>query len=190
MRLLQLPLSVALGFAVTTPAHSQETLTGDTRLACEAILCLSSGTRPGECAPSLSRYFGISYKKWSDTLRGRINFLNLCPVASMDTNMQKLVNAIGSGAGRCDPGSLNASLQTWSGNWATGFTMVSNQMPDYCTAYTSNAYTDLKTIKPVYVGVPERGGYWVSPDQYQQALVEYNARVAAEDAQGIWPPSN
>jgi len=31
--------------------------------------------------------------------------------------------------------------------------------------------------------VPERGGYWVDPAQYQQALAEYNARIAAEDAQ-------
>ncbi|EPJ4399891.1 TrbM/KikA/MpfK family conjugal transfer protein [Proteus mirabilis] len=45
-----------------TPALSQaepEVLTGDVRLSCEAILCLSSGTRPGECSPSLSRYFVI-----------------------------------------------------------------------------------------------------------------------------------
>lgn len=48
-----------------TPALSQaepEVLTGDVRLSCEAILCLSSGTRPGECSPSLSRYFGIHKK--------------------------------------------------------------------------------------------------------------------------------
>ncbi|WP_368044266.1 TrbM/KikA/MpfK family conjugal transfer protein [uncultured Bilophila sp.] len=41
----------------------QYELSGDTKLACEAILCLSSGTRPGECGPALSRYFGISKKK-------------------------------------------------------------------------------------------------------------------------------
>jgi len=183
MKLKQLALTAALGATLAAPAMAQDVLTGDTRLACEAILCLSSGTRPSECAPSLARYFGISYKKWSDTLRGRIDFLNLCPASSMDSNMQKLVNAIGSGAGRCDPGSLNSSLQMWYGGWDSGTTMISNQMPDYCTAYTTNAYTDLKSIKPVYVGVPERGGYWVDPAQYQQALAEYNARIAAEDAQ-------
>ena len=48
-------LVVALG-STAGPASAQDVLTGDTRLACEAILCLSSGTRPSECTPSLSRY--------------------------------------------------------------------------------------------------------------------------------------
>lgn len=177
LKKLSLATLLSVGTMLSMPATAQTVLTGDVRLACEAILCLSSGTRPGECAPSLARYFGISYKKWSDTLRGRINFLNLCPASSMDSNMQQLVNAIGSGAGRCDPGSLNSSLQIWRGG-----IRISNQMPDYCTTYTTNAYTDLKTINPVYVGTPERGGYWVDPSEYQQALMEYNLRVAAEDA--------
>ena len=38
-------------------------LDGDTKLACEALLCLSSGSRPHECGPSLSRYFGIHKRK-------------------------------------------------------------------------------------------------------------------------------
>ena len=56
-------------------------------------------------------------------------------------------------------------------------------MPDYCTAYTTNAYTDLKSIKPVYVGVPERGGYWVDPAQYQQPWPNTTLALRAEDAQ-------
>lgn len=32
------------------------------RLACEAVLCLSSGDRPSECAPSIKRYFSIKHK--------------------------------------------------------------------------------------------------------------------------------
>lgn len=38
-------------------------LTGDTRLSCEAILCLSSSVKPGECQPSLNRFFSIKEKK-------------------------------------------------------------------------------------------------------------------------------
>ena len=83
-------------------ARGQDILSGDTRLACEAILCLSSGIRPGECNPSLSRYFGISRRKFSDTIRARLNFLQLCPVASQTPQMQSLVSAISRGAGRCD----------------------------------------------------------------------------------------
>ena len=68
----------------------QYELSGDTKLACEAILCLSSGTRPGECGPALSRYFGISKKKWKDTVRARRNFLNQCPTVGEDASMQSL----------------------------------------------------------------------------------------------------
>lgn len=180
MKLKQLALSAVLGAALTAPAMAQEVLTGDKRLACEAILCLSSGKRPDECVPSLKRYFDISYRKWSDTVSARKDFLKLCPSASQDSNMQKLTNAIAAGAGRCDSASLNSTLTLV--NYDAGTSMVSNQMPDYCTAYTTNAYTDLSAYTPVYVGVPERGGYWVDPAQYQQALAQYNARIAAEDA--------
>lgn len=52
-------------------------LTGDAKLACEALLCLSSPQRPAECAPSLKRYFSFNHKKhkWSD----RKKFLAKCP---------------------------------------------------------------------------------------------------------------
>ena len=72
----------------------QYELSGDTKLACEAILCLSSGTRPRECGPALSRYFGISKKKWKDTVRARRNFLNQCPTVGEDASMPTLVDAI------------------------------------------------------------------------------------------------
>ncbi len=74
----------------------EDELTGDTRYACEALLCLSSGIRPGECSPSLSRYFGITRKKWKDTLNARRDFLRLCPVSS-DPGMPSLVEAIVNG---------------------------------------------------------------------------------------------
>lgn len=64
-------------------------LSGDTKSACEAILCLSSAERPEECAPSLNRYFSINAKKWKDTIKKRENFLKLCP-ASGDVDTKKL----------------------------------------------------------------------------------------------------
>jgi len=54
-------------------------------------------------------------------------------------------------------------------------------MPSYCTAYNNNAYTDLKGVAARYVGTPERGGFWVDPANYEQALREYNERIARED---------
>ena len=94
--------------------------------------------------------------------------------------MAALVNAQANGAGRCDAASLNAVTRSWTG-LDEGMVYVSNQMPSYCTAYTSHAYTDLWGAVPRYVGIPERRGYWVEERDYERALAEYNARIQAED---------
>jgi hypothetical protein len=89
------------------PQIDTSELSGISKLACEAILCLSSSVRPGECAPSLDHYFGIEKDTWSDTLDARKSFLKKCPV--MDTpGMPELANAIANGAGFCDAAALNA----------------------------------------------------------------------------------
>ena len=49
-RILPFLLSGVLLFPV--PGLAADELTGDTRYACEALLCLSSGIRPGECSAS------------------------------------------------------------------------------------------------------------------------------------------
>ncbi|OQW86295.1 MAG: conjugal transfer protein TrbM [Rhodoferax ferrireducens] len=177
--------AVVAGAALTMslPASAQDVLTGDTRLACEALLCLASGTRPSECAPSLARYFSISARRWSDTLRGRINFLNLCPAGSQTPQMSSLVNAIANGAGRCDAASLNQELVMWNGNWDSGNTYISNQLPDYCSAYINNGYTRLGDLTPKYVGDPMNGGYWVPANQYDAALAAYNAWLQQQQQQ-------
>lgn len=167
----------ALVFA-SVPAQADDLFTGDVKLACEAVLCLSSGTRPSECTPSIQKYFSISMKKFSDTLKARKNFLNLCPAATQDPQMVALVDAITNGAGRCDYASLNSTLRVWN-NYEDGAGYISNALPSYCTAYGGNAYTDV--VVPRYVGVPDRGGYWVEASKYDAALVEYNARIKAED---------
>lgn len=166
--------------AMSIPASAQEVLTGDTKLACEALLCLASGTRPNECAPSLQRYFSISYRKISDTIRGRMDFLNLCPASNQTPQMQSFASAIANGAGRCDPASLNAVMRSGGGD--SGYTYISNQLPQYCSAYLGNQYSNLGGQTPKYVGIPERGGYWVAGSDYDAALIAYNARIAAEDA--------
>ena len=55
-------------------------LTGNTKLACEALLCLKSPNKPKECDPALKKYYAIKAKKSKDTARKRKNFLKLCPV--------------------------------------------------------------------------------------------------------------
>jgi len=177
------PFILAIAAATAASAGAQEVLTGDTRLACEATLCLATSTRPSECSPSLSRYFSIHKRKWSDTVRARANFLSLCPVSDQTPEMRSLVNAMANGAGRCDAASLNVTLLVWN-SWDAdgGRVLINNQMPGYCAAYTGHQYTDLGDLTPRYVGTPERGGYWVDARDQDAAVARYNDRIAAEDS--------
>ena len=164
------------------PTWGQTLLTGDTRLACEAILCLSSGVRPAGCVPSLQRYFDISLCRWSRTLTARVNFLNLSPAVALDPNMRTLVRDIGNGAGRCDAAFLNATGLIPVGGHDSGQYVINNVLPATCSAYTQNAYTDLQSVAPRYVGTPEANGYWAESSLYTQALLDYNAQLAAQAA--------
>ena len=170
-------------FSLSAPVKAQQVLTGDTRLACEAVMCLAAGKRPDECNPSLQKYFSINHRKFSDTLRARGDFLKLCPASNQTPQMQSLVSAIVNGAGRCDSGSLNATLRTYTGDSRTSSYQVTigNAMPDYCASYVGNELTRLDEVTPKYVGTPARGGLWVKPADYDVAMVAYNKRVAAED---------
>lgn len=173
-----------LGIALPNAyANDNDILTGDTALACEAVLCLSSGQRPEECNPSLSRYFNISHKKWKDTVNARRNFLQLCP-ASQDTsqNMPALVEDIVEGAGRCNADYLNRtqvrrvekticpwehSGRTWGhsgrnrddGCYTKYVTVIINSKPSYCSAYANN--TNTYQLGVSYIGEPMQGGHWI-----------------------------
>ena len=157
MKISKSVIAVAAVFCATaaSPARSQELLTGDTRLACEAVLCLASGTRPDACIPSLTRYFSIQFRYPWETIQGRINFLNLCPSSSASAPMQSLVNALANGAGSCDPASLNQSLR---GNDEDN-NLISNTLPAFCVTLYSQPYVDVNAITPVYVGQVNAGGY-------------------------------
>ncbi len=176
-------IMLLLVLSVSPIGQSGEVLGGDVRLACEAILCLSSGERPGECSPSLSKYFSIKKKKFSKTLKARINFLNLCPVASQDSNMKSLVNAIAHGAGRCDAPALNSSLMRWNMN--SQKRTISNVMPGHCNTYQNHEYTDLSGIDAVYVGEPKKGGFWAKASEYDAALKRYQDQLIRNRGQGF-----
>lgn len=75
---------------VSMPVQAEE-LTGDAKLACEAILCLSTNTRPTECNESLRRYFSIEHKKAHKTARARRDFLKQCPRDQDNDVVQRLV---------------------------------------------------------------------------------------------------
>ena len=74
------------------PRGADDLLTGDTRLACEAILCLSSSSRPSECAASLKKYYSLRAKKWHQTVTKRKNFLKLCPLSDGEVDIDSIAS--------------------------------------------------------------------------------------------------
>lgn len=175
-------LALAATLLAVPPVHSQQLamFSGTTRLACEALLCLSSsaGNATSACSPALSHYFGISGKDLSDTLDMRLSFLQQCPASSHSPAMSSLVRAISQGAGRCDAASLNATLKIWGMSAVFGGkVMISSKMPDYCKAYTQHQYTDLQQQRPRYVGTVKDGGYWVPANHYEEELARYQEEL-------------
>lgn len=162
-------------WSLPQPVHADgEVLGGLEGLACEALLCLSSGERPGECTPSLSHYFGIVRKKWSQTLQARRDFLNLCPSASAE-GMPSLVENIVNAAGQCSASVLNNLLRRSKvvvecddkKYWLPEekrcrrkvITWIENTMPGYCRSYEAHAYT--WKVAAHYEGEVMKGGRWV-----------------------------
>ena len=145
-------------------------LTEDAKLACEAVLCLSSGKRPSECNESIARYFSIHHKKPHKTLQARRDFLNLCP-SSREEGMPGLIEALVNGAGRCDAAELNRmGRYTVQKNVCRGYygnencyvvseTRICPTKPPYCRAYHSHEWTDVGGVR--YVGEEQDGGHWV-----------------------------
>lgn len=104
---------IVAGLLFLTSLSGADLLTGDTKLSCEAILCLSTSSRPGECSPSISKYFSIHKRKMSDTIKARKNFLKLCPTGSKDREFIKLRDDILPRiTGGCSPEELNARINT------------------------------------------------------------------------------
>lgn len=78
MRRFALALMVLAQIAMTSSAQAQ-ILTGDARLACEALLCLSAvGSPPGECSKALAKYEAMKAQLWFNPM-AVYNFLKGCP---------------------------------------------------------------------------------------------------------------
>ncbi|ENU8444917.1 TrbM/KikA/MpfK family conjugal transfer protein [Campylobacter coli] len=154
-KLKKLSLIASLLLFIGSNAFADDILTGDTKLACEAILCLSSGTRPAECGPSLARYFAIHFKKPWKTIDARRAFLNLCPIQN-DANIEDLVlnNLVDdvlpvSDPRQCTPNYLNTQVETKRSYSTFGIMSyrINPNMPNFCHALINHAYTDYKTPK-------------------------------------------
>ena len=151
-------LSVAILASIFGSHLVADELTGDTRLACEAILCLSSSEKPSECQPSLDRYFSINAKKWKDTVTKRRNFLQLCPVGDIgeaDMEFRKLRDEIlANVSDPCDLKTLNSKIETkrtqescgdCERGWTRGIAIrISKKLPQSCQLLGSSKYTNIK----------------------------------------------
>ena len=176
-----LGLLAAAMLGAAPAAFADDVMNGDTRLACEAVLCLSSGDRPSECAPSIKRYFSIRHKKLGDTLKARRNFLKMCPASSENAEMVALTDAIAEGAGRCDAQELNRMMRytklekvcEHKTKYSLGRkyvvedncqtvkkTYIRPDKPGYCKAYFDHGWTTVAD-KVRYVGGERNGGRWV-----------------------------
>ncbi|HPN01018.1 MAG TPA: TrbM/KikA/MpfK family conjugal transfer protein [Methylotenera sp.] len=157
------PWIFAAALAVASPFAQADDglLTGLVKLSCEAILCLSTGSPPNACSPSLMHYLDIDFDDFSDTLDARIDFLNLCPVSAETPQMQALVQAIAHGAGRCDAASLNATLVSYtSGMGGIGQGCITGTKPAYCSVYEGHEYTDLNGGAKYIIDPPQQAGFW------------------------------
>lgn len=108
-------ISISLMLASFLLAQNVELdiLTGDTKLACEAILCLSTGKPPHECKPALKRFYSIKGKYPHRTIKARKNFLKLCPTdQNTDKNYDSLINSLSHLESNCDVDTLNNTFNT------------------------------------------------------------------------------
>lgn len=152
-----------IGVLLTSNVIAEDMLTGDTKLSCEAILCLSSSARPSECNPSLQRYFSITAKKWKDTIRKRKSFLQLCPTGgSADTNalasnsytatdqaqFENYRDNVLSSATECTVEALNKNIETSYSDDYRSY-RINPEIPSTCNALYNSVYSDI--AKPTYI---------------------------------------
>ena len=134
-------LVATLGAAA--PGQAQQVLTGDTRFACEAMLCLASGQRPDECTPSLQRYFSIRLRRFNDTQRARSSFLKLCPAAT-EQNVGQIVAANPPPPDPPEPTATATSTTTTTATPVTAITrdqvraQIDQLLPQYNAAHQQN----------------------------------------------------
>jgi hypothetical protein len=127
------------------------TLSGDARLACEALLCLASTNRPEECRPSIRRLFSI----WRP--RDRIRFLRGCPSTGNNQEMDQFARVTADAWPTCTAAWLNVNHVYYQGDDGP---YIHDTLPRACGAYNRHAWT-MPQVMPRYVGQPQEGGRWV-----------------------------
>lgn len=153
MGVLRKALCVGLFVGVAGAAAAQEIdiLDGDDRLACEAIMCLSSANPPDQCRPSIRRLFDIRRH------RDRERFLRGCPHTSGDENLESLAQLTAAAWPTCTSDWLNRNHVYYQGDNGP---FVQDRLPVACARHNAHPYTEARAM-PRYVGEPEAGGRWV-----------------------------
>ncbi len=131
-------------------AMASDVLTGDKRLACEAILCLSSASKPSECNSAIRKYFSIKARKWHKTIAKRRSFLQLCPVESDDSAFLKLRdNVLLNIKYDCTPEHLNKQnidyQRSDDGVFRYRTMRISPSLPKFCQDLINHSYTGYHT---------------------------------------------
>ncbi len=116
-----------------SPVLAGGKLSKEQEIACEAVLCLSSGERPDECDDSLKKYFKIKAKKPWKTLKKRKKFLKKCPSGNYE-GKDGHIDALAEGGGNCDMAALVAELNTNEPPYTLS-------IPAYCQSLASHEYT-------------------------------------------------
>ena len=149
-----------------------EELSEEQTLACESILCLSSGERPDECDSALNYFFGIKKDKPSDTIDARKAFLKKCPDSEDNEDMVSLIDVlVDYNCSACTVENLNARFvevriltRTRRHRFSSGTNdyptvrVVDPELPAFCLKYyaaiAGHEYTAYSQYspQPVYVG--------------------------------------
>ncbi|MFC1118061.1 TrbM/KikA/MpfK family conjugal transfer protein [Pasteurella multocida] len=172
-------------------------LTGDSRTACEVILCLSSAQGKGisECKAPLRKYFSIKARKWHKTLQKRRAFLDLCPAANENAKMSALTTAIQHQEYACDAETLNSRTETRT-RWVSDDEgkhrrvvrtyRTQSYMPKFCEDLYNHEFTEYHQIKkPKYTC----DGKWYSKYDWDRGFTrvvvskKYNRRSDDYDYQ-------
>ncbi len=81
MKKLLVAISCFIAIGSVHAEDDDNLLTGDPKLACEAMLCLSTAQPPHECDPALQKFFSIKRTRSANTRKDRRKFLSQCPIA-------------------------------------------------------------------------------------------------------------
>lgn len=101
MKSMALVLGLTVIIGVTGHVQAGDELTGIAKLACEARLCLSTGSPPPECSAALAYYYALKGRTGAKTAAKRQAFLNKCPMVGQvnatdaDTVAMTVVDADG-----------------------------------------------------------------------------------------------